>query len=75
MFTDYLSENPVEKATTEDVYDQQYVLNILSAQAELNAKYGQLFVDQSQNAPERNKTRKKIQTIENLKGHSRITET
>ena len=60
MFTDYLSENPVEKATTEDVYDERYVLNILSAQAELNAKYGQLFVDQSQNAPERNKTRKKI---------------
>ena len=35
-FTDFLSRNPVENATTEDVYDEQYVINILSEQAELN---------------------------------------
>ena len=56
-FTNFLSENPVEDATTEDVYDEQYVINILSEQAELNMKYGSLFVDQSGSAPERNKTK------------------
>ena len=54
-FTDFLSRNPVENATTEDVYDEQYVINILSEQAELNLKYGSLFVDQSRNAPKRHK--------------------
>ena len=56
-FTDFLSRNPVEveNATTEDVYDEQYVINILSEQAELNLKYGSLFVDQSHNASKRNK--------------------
>ena len=46
-FTDYLSRNPVEGATPEDNYDEEYVINILSEQAKLNAKYGQLFTDQS----------------------------
>ena len=59
-FTVFLSENPVEKATNEDVYDEQYVINILSEQAELNVNYGTLFADQSQNAPERTtRTQKK----------------
>ena len=44
-FTDFLSRNPVE-----DVYNEQYVINILSEQAELNRKYGPIFADQSQNA-------------------------
>ena len=55
-FTVFQSRNPVENASNEDVYDEQYVINILSEQAELNAKYGTLFADQSQIAPERNKT-------------------
>ena len=55
-FTDFLSRYPVENASNEEVYDEQYVINILSEQAELNAKYGTLFADQSQIAPERNKT-------------------
>ena len=55
-FTDFLSRNPVEEATTEDVYDEQYVITILSEQAEINVKYGSLFVDESRNAPETNKT-------------------
>ena len=38
-FTDFLSRNSVEKATSEDVYDEQYVINILSEQVNLNAKY------------------------------------
>ena len=46
-FTDYLSRNPVQGATPEDNYDEEYVINILSEQAKLNAKYGQLFADQS----------------------------
>ena len=54
-FTDFLSRNPVENATIKDVYDEQYVINILSEQAELYLKYGSLFVDQSRNAPEKNK--------------------
>ena len=55
-FTDFLSRNPVESPSNEDVYDEQYVINILSEHAELNVKYGTLFADQSQVAPERNKT-------------------
>ena len=58
--TDCLSRNPVEKASNEDVYDEQYVINILSEQAELNAKYGTLFADQSHIAPERKKQSKSI---------------
>ena len=60
-----MSRNPVEDATTEDVYDEQYLINILSEQAELNLKYGSLFVDQSRSAPkEKNKRNKKRQPIE-----------
>ena len=58
-FTDFLSRNPVEKATNEDVYDEQYIINILSEQAELNVKYGTLFADQSKSAPERTKRTEK----------------
>ena len=57
-FTDYLSRNPVEGATPEDNYDEEYVINILSEQAKLNAKYGQLFADQSD-------TSKRVTEIEN----------
>ena len=46
-FTDYLSRNSVGGATPEDNYDEEYVINILSEQASLNLKYGQLFADQS----------------------------
>ena len=49
-FTDNLSRNPVGGATLEDNYAKEYVINILSKQAELNAKYGQLFADQSDNS-------------------------
>ena len=45
----------MEIATTEDVYDEQYVINILSEQAELNRKYEQIFANQSQNEVERTK--------------------
>ena len=55
-FTDFLSRNPVESASNEDVYDEQYVINSLFEHAELNVKYGTLFADQSQVAPGRNKT-------------------
>ena len=54
--SDFLSKNLVEKATSEEVYDEQYVISILLEQAELNVKYGPLFVDQSQNPPVRIKT-------------------
>ena len=46
-FTDYLSRNPIEGAAPEENYDEEYEINILAGQPELNLKYGQLFADQS----------------------------
>ena len=65
IFTDFQSRNPVKKTTSGDVYDEQYVTNILSEQVESNVKYGPLVVDQSQNVPERIET-----TEENLNDQS-----
>ena len=45
-FTDFLSRNPVEGATTENMYDEQYVTNILAEQAKLNSKYGRIIYDE-----------------------------
>ena len=50
-FMDFLSRNPVEGATTENIYDEQYVINILTEQAELNSNYGRIFTNQSQQTP------------------------
>ena len=47
--TDILSKNPLVGAAIEDKYDEEYVINILTEQAELNAKYGSLFDSQSRN--------------------------
>ena len=47
-FTDYLSRNPVGRATLEEIYDEEYVINILTEQAKLNIKYGPIFADQSE---------------------------
>ena len=46
-FTDYLGKNPVGGATSEEKYDEEYFINILSEQAKLNIKYGPIFADQS----------------------------
>ena len=54
-FTDFLSRNPVEGATIENMYDEEYVINIFTEQAELNSKYGRIFTNQSQQTPN-NKT-------------------
>ena len=69
-FTNFLKRNPVEKSTTEDVYHEQYVINFFSEQAESNIKHRPLFIDKSQNVPERKKTTetKKFE-------HFRITKT
>ena len=45
-FTDFLSRNPVEGATTKNTYDEQYVIKNLTEQAELNSKYGRIFTNQ-----------------------------
>ena len=45
--TGYLSRNLVKNASEEEVYDEQYVMNILIEQAQLNAKHGRFFADQS----------------------------
>ena len=58
-FTDFLSRNPVEGAATENVYDEQYVINILTEQAELNLKYGRIFTNQSQRTPNNKITRER----------------
>ena len=50
-FTDFLSRNPVEGATTENMYDEQYVISILTEQAELNLKYGRVFTNELQRTP------------------------
>ena len=50
-FTDFPNHNPVEGATTENMYDEQYVKSILTEQAELNLKYGRIFTNQIQRAP------------------------
>ena len=49
-FTDNLSRNSVGGATPEENYNQEYVNNILTEQAELNLKYGQLFANQSESS-------------------------
>ena len=78
-FTDYLSRNPVEGATPEDNYDEEYVINILSEQAKLNAKYGQLFADQSDiskrvTETKNDRSENKIEQQENQSQASRIFE-
>ena len=57
--TDFLCRNPVEGAATENVYDEQYVINILTEQAELNLKYGRIFTNQSQRTPNNEITRER----------------
>ena len=78
-FTDYLSRNLVGGATPEDNYDEEYVINILSEQAKLNVKYGQLFTDQSDNSKRANETKRdrsesKIEQRNNQSQTSRIFE-
>ena len=45
-FTGFLSRNPSENASQEKISEKRYVINILIEQAELNAKYGEIFVNQ-----------------------------
>ena len=45
-FTDYLSGTPVEEGKPEETYAEEYVINIMTEQAEFNLKYGPLFADQ-----------------------------
>ena len=49
--TDFLSRNPVEGATTENMYDEQYVINIPTEQAEMNLKHGRVFTNKLQRTP------------------------
>ena len=60
--TDYLSRNPVGGATSEESYDEEYVIDILSEQAKLNIKYGRIFADQSKS--EKTITERKKNTSE-----------
>ena len=78
-FTDYLSRNPVGRATPDDNYNEEYVINILSEEAKLNAKYGQLFADQSDNSKcatetKNGRSESKIEQQNNQSQTSRIFE-
>ena len=64
-FTDYLSRNPVGGAPTEDKYDEEYVINILTEHAELNAKYGSLFDSQSDYSKQDTETKRNTSESEN----------
>ena len=74
-FTDFLSRNPVEGAATENVYDEQYVINILTEQAELNLKYGRMFTNQTQRTPNNKITRTNRTTNQKRIEHSRRNDT
>ena len=50
-FTDFLSRNPVEGATSENTYDEQYVISILTEQAEMNLNYRRVFTNELQRTP------------------------
>ena len=56
-FTDYLSRNPVGRATPEDNYDEEYVIIMLSEQARLNFKYGtsESKIEQQKNQSQSNR--------------------
>ena len=51
-FTVFPSRNPVEDATTKNMYNEQNVINILTEQAELNLKYGRVFTNHLQRTPD-----------------------
>ena len=44
-FTDFLSRNPVENASPEEVYDEEYVINILAELKQFNLKYGSAYTE------------------------------
>ena len=75
-FIDFLSRNPVEGATTENMYDEQYVINVLTEQAELNLKYGRVFTNELQR-PQTTKICTTVNRTANQKRieHSRRTDT
>ena len=64
-FTDYLSRNPVGGAPTEDKDDEEYVINILTEHAELNAKYGSLFDSQSDYSKQNTEMKRNTSESEN----------
>ena len=69
-FTDFLSRNLVEGAATENVNDEQYVINILTEQAELNLKYGRIFTNQSQRTQNNKTTRERKSNYQSEKNRT-----
>ena len=66
-FTNYLSRNPVGRATPEEIYDEEYVINILTEQAKLNIKYGPIFAGQSECKKVKNEIKNDIAEEQNEK--------
>ena len=76
-FTDYLSRNPVGRATPEEIYEEEYVINILAEQAKFNMKYGPIFADQSKREKTITETEKTTseEQIENRANQSQTNRT
>ena len=66
-FTDYLGRNPVGGAASEESYEEEYVINILSEQAKLNIKYGPILAHQSKSEKGINATKKNTSEERNEK--------
>ena len=73
-----MKRNPVGGATPEEIYDEEYVINILTEHAELNLKYGPIFAGQSERTENKtkfhDKTEKQNETKESQSQTNRTFE-
>ena len=72
-FADYPSTNPVRGATSEETYHEEYVINILTEQAELKLKYGPLIAEQSKRTENKTKLRENRTKTKNHNREEPIT--
>ena len=77
--TDYRCRNPVGGAMPEEKYDEEYVINKLAEQEDLNLKNGQLFADQSKCSKiiterKNNDSENKVGTIKNKRNNHKQKE-
>ena len=72
-FTDNLSRNPVGGAIPEENYDEEYVINTLAEQANLNLNYGPLFADQSNRSKTKTERKKNDSEIHSERKRKPIT--
>ena len=70
-FTNFISRNPAGGAAIENKYDEDYVINVLTDYAALNAKYSSLFDNQSNSRTE--DTEESFERKTEMKMSKRIT--